>query len=293
MASIRELSYKIFKDYVDPIAKFFEDEKEDLRRSGLGYSLNEYVSMAIMVSFMVFLGSLPILAIALTFLFETFLFGFVFAITVSMALAAFTFFIIMNNPKLVIQAKEKDIDNTLPFASLYLSTLAGSKIPLHKTFSLFSGFTTKGELAKQINEINEDIKFFGLDINSALEKAISRSPSKKWKELLYGILSTIKSGSNLDLYLKEKSKSLMQDYRRSIFEFSRSLTVYIEVYLTAIVLGAIFFTILTAIVSGIGGTTAGSAQTIIPLQFFLIFVFMPAVTMVFITLIRSAAPGGE
>jgi len=91
------------------------------------------------------------------------------------------------------------------------------------------------------------------------------------------------------MYLKEKARSYMNEYRRKLYEFSHQLTVYIEVYLTTIVLGAIFFTILTAIMSGLGG---GGSDTIL-LQFFLIFVFLPLISTLFIFLIRSISPTGE
>jgi hypothetical protein len=55
------------------------------------------------------------------------------------------------------------------------------------------------------------------------------------------------------------------------------------------VLGAIFFTILTSIMSSIGGTSTAS---IVPLQFFMIFLFVPLISFAFIVLIRSASPGG-
>ena len=129
----------------------------------------------------------------------------------------------------------------------------------------------------------------GFDVVTALQRGIERSPSKKLKEMLYGMTSTLKSGANMNIYLKEKSVTLMADYKRKIYEFSHSLMVFVEIYLTAIVLGAIFFTVLTAIISGI----AGGATDIVLLQFFLIFFFMPMISFVFIYLIRTSSPGEE
>ena len=113
-------------------------------------------------------------------------------------------------------------------------------------------------------------------------------PSKEMKEVLWGILSTIRAGGNLSIFLREKSKSLLEGYRRKLYEFSHNLTIYIEIYLTALVIGAIFFTVLTAVMSGI----AGGGTTILFLQFFLIFVVLPVVSIVFVLLIKSASPGG-
>jgi flagellar protein FlaJ len=185
--------------------------------------------------------------------------------------------------------RRKKVDNFLPFATLYLSTAAGTKLTLDKIFKIFSRFSGYKEIVREIDDINNDIENFGIDIYTALERGADRSPSKKLKEVLYGVLSTLRSGGNLYTYLTDKSEALMNDYRRKLVEFSRSLTVYTEIYLTAVVLGGIFFTILTAIISGIGG----APSSIIGLQFLIVFVFIPAISWVFITLIKSATPGEE
>ena len=57
--------------------------------------------------------------------------------------------------------------------------------------------------------INNDTKLFGLDIITALERAVERSPSKNFSELLYGLLSTIRAGGDMNIYLKQKSINFM------------------------------------------------------------------------------------
>jgi len=197
----------------------------------------------------------------------------------------------MNYPKLIIREKAKHIDNVLPFAALYLSTIASSKLPVHKLFEIFSKFSEYGELTDEIRSIQNDIDIFGLDVNTALERAVERSPSKQFKEMLWGMLSTIRSGGDTSVYLKETAINLMNEYRRKLYEFSHQLTIYIEVYLTTIVLGAIFFTILTSIMSGIAAGAASS--NIIALQFIVIFIFMPLVSILFILMVKSITPGRE
>jgi len=289
VGDLQKASFRLFKDYTDPIIQFVPELKQTLKQAGMPYTVQEYVSMVITICIALFAVQLPIYSFVFGFMFKDFLFGFLFAAFATFALTAGIFYGILQYPRLIIQGKGKDIDNSLPFAAMYLSTISGSKLPLFKTFDIFSKFLKYGEVVRQINNINEDVKIFGLDIATALERAIERSPSKNFREVLYGMLSTLRSGANMNIYLKQKSTNFMADYRRQLYEFSHALTVYVEIYLTSIVLGAIFFTVLTAIISGISGT----AQNIIMLQFFLIFVFMPLISVVFIYLVKSATPGGE
>lgn len=289
MGSYEALAFRLFSSASENLMKYFPDVKKDLKVADTGYSLQEYISMSILTSVIVFIIQLPLLSFAFGTFFHSFLFSFIFSITISSATTVLTFFVILNYPKTIIKQKSKQIENSLPFATLYLSTVAGSNLPTHKIFEIFSKFATYGEMKKQINEINEDVKIFGIDINTALERAVERSPSKKLKELIYGMLSTIRSGANLPIFLKEKSSNFMADYRRTLYEFSHNLTMYLEIYITSIVIGAMFFTILTAIISGITGT----ASNIVTLQFFLVFVFLPLISTIFIFLVKSIAPGGE
>jgi len=289
MEFYNRMAFRLFGQISESASSFFGEIRSDLRIARLKVSLQEYLSTAFFTSFLTFLIGLPILSFGLGYILKNFLFGFITAITISLFLAVLFFYIFLNYPKIIAKNKSNELEKTLPFASLYLSTIAGSKLPLHKTFEIFSKFSGYKEITQETDLINQDVKMFGLDINTALERAVERTPSKDFKELIWGILSTSRSGGDLALYLKEKSKNFIEEYRRKLYEFSHTLTVYIEVYLTAVVLGAIFFTILTAIISGIGGAPAN----VIFLQFFLIFVFLPLVSVLLMFIVKYSTPAGE
>jgi flagellar protein FlaJ len=288
MSEYLRISMIMFGSLTDFMAPFFPNLKGDLKKAKFKMSTQEYLSGGIFLSFLVFIIELPLLSFVFGLLFQNFLFGFLTSITMSFFLLSILFLSYANYPKAIIKQRASGIDRHLPFASRYLATIASSKMPLAKTFEVFSKFGEYGDLSNEFNQIQNEISIFGMDSNTALERAIERTPSKEFKEVLYGILSVNRSGGDLSIYLKEKSKSLFADYTRRLYEFSHQLTIYIEIYLTAIVLGAVFFVILTSILAGISG--AGS--NIISLQFFLIFLFLPLIATVFIFLIRSAAPGG-
>ena len=289
MNSYSKLSFMMFGSLSETVAYYLSDLRADLKKSKLKLSTQEYISIILFTAFLIFLIITPVLSFFLAFFFQEFLFGFISAFTVSMMLSVTMFVVSLNYPKIIVGGKAKAIDDSLPFAVLYLSTVAGSKLPLHKTLEIFSKFSGYGEITKETGEIVNDIKAFGLDLNTAIERQVERTPSKKFRELLWGVLSAIRVGADLNIYLKEKAATFMAEYRREVAEFSRTLTVFIELYLTSIVLGTIFFTILTSIIASIGGVQGN----IIFLQFFLIFFFLPLISVVFIFLIRTSTPGGE
>ncbi|MFH0711462.1 MAG: type II secretion system F family protein [Candidatus Aenigmatarchaeota archaeon] len=288
MGFYTRLSMKLFGQAGDVISPYFSDLRGELKKTRLRTTVQEYFSIAIFTSLLIFIFELPLLSFIFSLLLQDIFFSFISAFTVSIFLTILFFLAFINYPKVMVNERGKKIDSVLPFATLYLSTISSTKLSLNKVFSLFSKFSNFGEVTNQFKSLTNDMEMFGMDVNTSLERAVERTPSKNLKEILYGILSVNRSGGDLDIYLKEKAKTHIEEYRRKLYEFSHQLSLYIEVYLTSIVLGAIFFTVLTAIISSISATNVTS---IVVLQFLLIVVFLPLISAAFIILIKSIVPG--
>jgi flagellar protein FlaJ len=280
---------KFFGGLIEPYLGYFSDLKEDLQKARMKTSLQEYLSEALMTCFLVFLVELPLLALIFSLLNLGFLFSFITAVTTSIFFPTIFFMLFVNYPKFLIRERNKEIESVLPFSTLYISMIAGSKLPTHEIFKIFSKFKEYGEVTKEMKNIADDTEMFGFDVNTAIERAAIRTPSKKFKEVLWGMLTTIRTGGDLSTFLREKSKNLLDEYRRKLYEFSHSLSVYMEIYLTALILGVVFFVILTSVMSGI----AGGGMNLILLQFFAIFFVIPIISTMFILLVKTASPGGE
>jgi len=290
MGGYSNLAFRFFHRYSEPISVLFSDLKTDLKKARIKTSAQEFICTAMLTTFLVFLAEVPLLSYIFGTVFKTFLFSFITAFTTSVLLSILVFVLFTKYPKTIISTRSKKIDNTLPFAALYLSSVAGTKLPLHKVFKIFAKFSKYEELTEEVNLINKDIDVFGFDLHTALERAVERTPSKNFKEFLWGLLSTSASGGDIVIYLREKSDGFMQDYRRKIAEFSKKLMLLSEIYLSVIILGAIFFVILTSIFSGM---TSGAGGNIIMLQALIIFIFIPLTSVAFIILIKSSTPGED
>ncbi|OGI14953.1 hypothetical protein A3K63_02915 [Candidatus Micrarchaeota archaeon RBG_16_49_10] len=290
MSSYTKLALRLFRKSVEGQSSFFTEVRSDLKKSALKLTVEEYVSTAILTCVILFMVEFPLFSYIFSLLGLGVAFSIFLSITASFSICMLFFLIFMNYPKVIIKEKAKSIERNLPFAGIYLSTIASSGLPPHKIFEIFSQFEEFGAVSKEAKYIVNDMKAFGLNILEALEKAIKRTPSKEMRELLWSILSTIKTGGDLSVFMAEKSHTFLNNYRRKLTEYSHNLTIYLEIYLTLLVLGAIFFTILTSIMSGFGGT---SSSQIVPVQFFLIFFFIPLISMAFIVLISAASPGGS
>ena len=213
---IKGVAFKMFSAYTEPLIKLFPEIKDDLIKSKLRYSPSEYLSIAIFVSFVAFLLSLPVFSFFYGLFFATFLFSFIFSITTSVVFAVLIFFFFLNYPKILVSIRARKINQSLPFAMLYLSAIMKSRISFVEGIKIFTKFGRYKDIVEEFEDIINDIEFFGLDVNTALENAIKRSPSKQLSDVLVGILSVLKSGADLGEFLEQKSRSLMDDYRREL-----------------------------------------------------------------------------
>ena len=187
-------------------------------------------------------------------------------------------------PGMKISDIKKDIMNNLPFSTIYLTTLASSGMSPLQMFKILSHFKEFGEVSKESRRIVRDTDLLGMDITTAIERAAERTPSTQMRELLWGMRSTITTGGNLNDYLLEKSRSYMSDYRRFLDKFVDQMSILMEVYITAVVVGSIFFIIMGTILGLMGG---GEPLLLVRM---LIYIGIPIMSIMFMILIAGMSP---
>ena len=187
-------------------------------------------------------------------------------------------------PGMKISDIKKNMMNNLPFATIYLTTLSSAGMNPVQMFKILSHFKEFGEASKEAQRIVRDTELLGMDITTAIEKAAERTPSTQMRELLWGMRSTITTGGNLNDYLVEKSQSYMNDYRRFLDKFVDQMSILMEVYITAVVVGSIFFIIMGTILGLMGG-----GEPLLMVQM-LIYIGIPIMSIMFMILIAGMSP---
>ncbi len=282
--SYADLSFGFFGTFAKSLRPYFIEIKEELKKANLNYTLEEYLSISLFTT-------------AITFVMETILLSFVFglfldagiavllSLTLSMALSSLLFFLFYTYPTAAAKNRANKIRKVLPFSVSYMATIASSNVPPIVMFKTISNFKEYGELTKEAESIVRDVELFGMTTSSAIKKQAKITPSPDFKELLFGINTMMLTGGNLGTFLKEKSNEYMNDYRRRIRKYSQDLSLYVEMYLTLIITGSIFFIVLSSIIS----TINAGLETIL-IQTMIVFALLPAMSVAFIFLIRAANP---
>ncbi|PSG99588.1 MAG: hypothetical protein BRC28_04005 [Nanohaloarchaea archaeon SW_4_43_9] len=236
---------------------------------------------------LVFVGSLFILCTVLSLMMG--LSGFILGITLSIVLPTGVLVATYLYPAIVIKQRASEIRDSLPFATMYMATLAGTGTSMSEVFRNMAEVKQYGEVSKEAEKISKDVETFGMDMSKALQRAAERTPSENFKDLMWGMNHAMTSGGSMKSFLQERSQTLMKDYQRRIESFSEQLSLLVEMYITVVIVGSIVFTSMSAVMSSF---TSMSGEFIVLIQILAMFVGLPLVSGMFILMVRGMAPGG-
>ncbi|MFB6291919.1 MAG: type II secretion system F family protein [Candidatus Nanohaloarchaea archaeon] len=283
-----EFCYDQIGSYILDYLDYFQDLRPQLSKANIEVSLPEYVSMAVFTTLVTIVFSFFILGTL--FVMSSGISGVIFTIALSLVLGTGVLMGFYLYPSLLIKSRASKIRDTLPFATMYMSTLAGTGTDIPEIFRVLSKQEEEyQEVAREAKRISRDMETFGMDASEALQKAADRTPSKDFKELMWGMNHVITSGGSLRSFLQERSRTLMNDYQRRVEEFADQLGLLVEMYITVVIVGSIIFTSMSAVMSSFSSV---SGNLIVTIQIFSIFFGLPFISAMFILFVKGISPGG-
>lgn len=282
-------SSRYLGEYVVQYEEYFSGVKDNIRKANIRMTLRQYLSVAVMSSIIGFVVLTPLVGIMFG-LISGGIGGFIGGLIAGPflgfggAVGVFMFFYVY--PSNRITKRRNNINFNLPFATTYLSTVAGMGTPVASIFKLLGQFDEYGEISNEARKIANDVYGFGADIEIALTRAAKRTPSEKFKDLLWGINSILTTGGDLKGFLREKANTYMEDYRRQLDKFSDTLSLLVEMYITVVIVGSVFIMIITTIMSSLGT----DPMVILTMQIATVFLLLPISSLMFILIVKTVSP---
>jgi len=283
----------LFGKLVEPYLVYLDSVKASLRKAGIKTPIIEYVSCICLYSLIGFVvsiiaGSVVIsLSVAMSAdgsaMINAF-YSFTLSIIISFAAAAGVFAAGLYYPSMKSKSLRSKIERNLPFTVFYMSTSASSGIKPVEVFNMLAH--RGGIIGKEAEKIYSDVNTLGMDLHDALQKAAARSPSPMFADLLWNLSTIIRTGGDIEKYLNGKTKTFMSQYRRNLDNYAKQISFYTELYTTLVILGSLFFIVLVSIMSPM----VGGSQFSLLFQTFLVFFFIPAVSVGFIVLLKGISP---
>jgi archaellum biogenesis protein FlaJ (TadC family) len=193
---------------------------------------------------------------------------------ISVIIAPINLLLFITQPGSTIKTRQRRIDEALPSSLSFISAMAATTVTPHEIFNSLSKQKAFGEVAEEARRIYTDMTLFGRDAISAINDAIERSVSTRWREFLQGMISTINSGGELRAYFTAKAEEAMSESRENLRRTISSISVMAEAYVTVGISFPIFLIILLV---AMGGTsTTMPTETIVSIVVFLLIPIIQA-----------------
>jgi flagellar protein FlaJ len=166
---------------------------------------------------------------------------------------AFTIIGFYGYPVYRADVMKRQLENELPFTAGYMAILASAGVSPAGIFNSLSNLSAQEAVATQAKEIVTNVNLFGSDIISALEKASMQTPSESFRQMIQGLISTIRSGSNLAAYLREKSAQYIRLRKVSLKKYSDTLSMLSEFYVAVLLTGPLMLVVMLIVMAMLGG----------------------------------------
>ncbi|MCD4703516.1 MAG: type II secretion system F family protein [Methanosarcinaceae archaeon] len=199
-------------------------------------------------------------------------------------LGSITYALFMLYPAFRAGERKSKIDMQLPYAVTFMYALSKGGMNIIEVFrSLAHSEDTYGEVSKEINTILRDMDYFGHDLRTALANMSETTPSDRFQDLMYNLLTIIDSGGNISRYFQDKSENYLQ---RTIVDqkgFLETLALLSESYVTAFVAGPLF-----VIIMGVMMIVMGSGSEV--MVYAIIYAVLPVGSLMFVVMISIITP---
>jgi len=291
--SYRVIAYRIFtrSRIIETFfpKKYRTDLKPALKKAGLHITPEEYLSSMLLTCVL----SVPFFFLAFNFLFlhviqlapsAAFLMSMLFSFISTGSVVVF--FLVY--PSYAKDNLKRNIEVNLPYAVTHMATVAGTGVPIQLVFKLMGNFEEYGEVAKECRRIARNIEVFGYDVTTALAEAAGKTPSPSFKDLLWGIVTIIRSGGDLRQYLVGKAKELMEKRRIVESQYLDTLSLMAEIYITLFVAGPILFVIMVTVMGSM--TNIGIPMNVLFAIF--VYILIPVMAAGFMFMIEGSKPVG-
>lgn len=281
----QRLAYKFFGPRAANSAQL-DKVDEQLRKAQMPIRAEAYIAQSMMMglataagSFVVMLLIIPLLAIVLGLPAVVYL-----AIIVLPVMFGFIGYVaLISTPASNAKKRKKDIELRLPYATNYVAAMASAGVLPAEIFRSLARQDIYGEVAKESAMVFKDMHVHGKDIVTALRRAIDRTPSTKFTELLQGAITTITSGGDLTAYFRQKASRYQWENRVEQKSFIETMGLMAETYVTAAVAGPLFLIVMVAIMALLGGGDPSQLQMIT-------YLLLPVINVGFMFGLKSMIP---
>jgi Flp pilus assembly protein TadB len=243
----KKISNRIFLNTSTSLLKkdSFKGLENSLRKASIPFLPNSYLSMTLFSTLLAFLVGIIVL-IFIGVLYPTNLVKYLFII---LLLPIITFFSFYFYPITESQGVGQKIRNELPFVTLHMAAISGSRIEPSQIFKIIAFGTEYPNTRKQFIKIINQTNLYGYDLVTSLKNVSKDSPSKELSELLGGIATTISSGGDITEFLNKRAETLFFEYRMDREKYTKEAETFMDIYISMVIAAPMILSLLLVLMN--------------------------------------------
>ncbi len=183
---------------------------------------------------------------------------------------------------------KRNIEANISYASMHMATIAGTGVPSFMIFEMMGNFPEYGEISKECKRISRNIRFFGYDMLTTLSETAARTPSTSFKDLLWGMVSIIRTGGDSRQFLIEKSRQYLDKQKNIEREYLDNLSIMAELYITLFVAGPVLLVIMLTII----GSMSNLGLPVNMILAIFIYFLLPVMSIGYMIMLEGSKPVG-
>ena len=270
--------------------KVSETLKNDLQSAHIEIRAGAYLSTVMLNSLLGFVATAVFICVFVFFLLPldgVYLTGMLamFFLFIPVLVGVLIYVISLLFPGSKAKSRGKKIDANLAYALNFISAMSSAGVTPTEIFRSLSKQKTYGEVQEEAAWIYRDVAVIGLDIITAIRNNIQRTPSKKFKEFLQGLVVTVTSGGSLKSYFMSKAEQYLWENRQAQKQLIESLGIMAESYVTTAVAGILLLLIVIPLMMIISGDWNSM------FLYIMIFMIVPLIHGGFSFVIKSMCQG--
>ena len=178
-------------------------------------------------------------------------------LTTTFAMIAFYLY-----PSSEASSVRKKITHELPFATIYMASIAGANIEPTKIFKIVSASKEYPTVGFEMRKIVVQTDMYGFDLVTSLRNVAERTPNRNLGELLSGLATNISTGGELKNYLEQKAENFLMDYKLERQEYMDLAGTFMDVYISLLIAAPLvlmmMFIVMNVAGLGLGGIGIGT-----------------------------------
>lgn len=259
------------------IARSLPNLKYKLRKAGINYAPEEFVKRTFLSSFYMTTG----LAVSLVLMLAKFnvLKGAMIIFVPVIFLVLFSY--MLKLPDVKISKKEKSISREIIFAGRHLIIELESGVPLYNALvNVSKNYEVVGRYFKEIIDKVD----LGTSMEDALTEAVEYIPSDDFRRLLWQILNSVRTGSEVSKSLTSVLEQITREQAIEVNKYSRKLNPF-----------AMFYMIIAVILPSLGTTMLVVLSSFVEFElsltlFLIIAGLLAFIQFMFLSMIKFSRP---